>query len=399
MFDASNTDRKEIGVALRKGRGAIVTVIAIAALGLAACSSDGSGSADPDPSGGTTTTTEGGASTLAFRLTDAGCDPAVTEVAAGPVNFEVTGQSGAVTELEVLDGSSIIGEVENLASGLSGSFSLRLDPGEYTLYCPGGETERGTLTVTGTVATGGSASEQEQIAVDRYLAFVQQQADLLVDRTGRFVEAVQAGDVAQAQELFAWARIPYESIEPIAESFGDLDPAIDAREGDVPEQDWGGFHRIEQALWVDGTTEGMDEIAEQLLADVTTLRDRIAGIEVDVVQIANGSTELLNEVSASKITGEEDRYSHTDLIDFEANLNGSEAAFRAVAPLLEEADPDLKADIEQRFQEVRDALAVYGSGTEYVLYTDLTPADTQALSRAIDTLAEPLSQVASTIVA
>ena len=44
--------------------------------------------------------------------------------------------------------------------------------------------------------------------------------------------------------------MPYERVEPVAESFGDLDPRIDARANDVPKSKWTGFHPIERRLWV-----------------------------------------------------------------------------------------------------------------------------------------------------
>lgn len=89
-----------------------------------------------------------GAKKLSFKLTDAGCVPHSAKAPAGPVLFEVENDgASAVTEFEVLEGDTILGEKENLSSGLSGSFSLTLDAGRYTLYCPGGSDERGTLTI------------------------------------------------------------------------------------------------------------------------------------------------------------------------------------------------------------------------------------------------------------
>ena len=131
-----------------------------------------------------------------------------------------------------------------------------------------------------------------------------------------------AGDIAEAKDLFAYAREPYERIEPIAEAFGDLDPAIDAREGDVPEAKWTGFHRIEKALWVDEDLTGMAPVAKKLVADVRLLQELTRQVDLEPAQVANGASELLGEVANSKITGEEDRYSHTDLWDFEANVEG-----------------------------------------------------------------------------
>jgi len=89
-----------------------------------------------------------GAKKLSFKLTDAGCVPNSAKAPAGPIAFEVENAgTSAVTEFEILEGDSILGEKEDLSDGLSGSFSLTLDEGSYTIYCPGGSEERGTLTV------------------------------------------------------------------------------------------------------------------------------------------------------------------------------------------------------------------------------------------------------------
>lgn len=341
-----------------------------------------------------------GVQTVAIALTDAGCEPYELEVAAGPTKFQVTNKDAeAVTEAEVMDGSRILGEVENLTPGLSGSFTLDLAPGSYTLYCPhGDEHERGTLTVSGATASPAAAEPASQAAVEQYRQYVVEQAGMLVERTTEFVASVKAGDVATAKEQYAWAREPFERIEPVAESFGDLDPAIDAREGDVPEAEWGGFHRIEQALWADGSLDGMGPVADQLLADVQRLRAQVGESDLGVAQIANGAVELLNEVSASKITGEEERYSHTDLVDFAANVEGARAAFDAVQPILAGRDAALAGAISDAFAAVDDALDDYAAGDSFVPYTDLTAEDTRLLSQAIDALAEPLSRVAEQVV-
>jgi iron uptake system component EfeO len=348
----------------------------------------GCGSGEDPPSGG---------EVLSFELTDAGCAPGSASVPAGPVTFEAenTG-TGAVTEIEVLEGDAILGEKENLAEGLSGSFSLNLEPGKYTIYCPGGSAERGTLTVTG--RSGGAATASERAAVDQYRAYLEQNTDELVAKTQPFVDAVIVGNVARAKSLYPAARIPYERIEPVAESFGDLDPRIDARENDVPAKQFGGFHRLEKALWGEGATAGMGPVARQLLADVEDLQQRVKTVDLEAAQIANGANELLGEVSASKITGEEERYSHIDLVDFEANVEGAEAAFKAVKPLLEETDADLTSEIEASFEDVYASLKPYRRGDGFVSYTELTQADTRKLAQEIDALAEKLSQVPAQIV-
>lgn len=241
------------------------------------------------------------------------------------------------------------------------------------------------------------ANPKVEAVVADYRDYLQQNADELVATTEPFVAAVVAGNLAEAKQLYAAPRIPYERIEPVADSFGALDPKIDARENDVAAGEFEGFHRIEKALWEEGTTAGMAPVAEQLQRDVEALAAKVKGVELQPVQIAEGANGLLGEVSASKITGEEERYSHIDLVDFEANVEGSETAFEAVKPLLDESDPDLAAEIESHFKAVFNSLEPYRTEDGFVSYTELTKADTRKLAREIDALAEELSQVPAAI--
>jgi iron uptake system component EfeO len=338
-----------------------------------------------------------GAKTMTFKLTDAGCEPHDAKAAAGPINFEIENAGTAkVTEMEIMDGETILGERENLSEGLSGSFALTLEEGEYTIYCPGGDDERGTLTVTGKLKT--ENSPEIEAAIAQYRKYLEQNTDELVKATKPFVAAVVAGNVEEAKALYPVARVPYERIEPVAESFGSLDPRIDARENDVPKSEWEGFHVIEKALWVDDTAQGMAPVAEQLEADVAELAKKVETVDLQAVQIANGANELLGEVSASKITGEEERYSHIDLVDFEANVEGSESAFEAIEPLLSAKNPELAKEIEADFKAVYASLEPYRDGAGYVSYEELTAADTRKLAQGIDALAEKLSQVPAEIV-
>jgi iron uptake system component EfeO len=360
--------------------GALAATCVAAALALAAC---GGGQKSA------------GGHSVDVKLTDAGCDPAELRLGAGPTTFEVTNDGAdAVTEFEILDGDRIVGEVENLAPGLSGHFSLTLKPGRYTLYCPGGTSaERGPLVVSGKAS---GTSTAAAAAVARYRRYIEAQTVLLVTKTRRFVQELEAGDIEGAKAAYADARVPYERIEPVAESFGDLDPAIDARAGDVSKAKWTGFHPIEQFLWVRGAT-GPKTLRTKLMDDVLDLQRRVQTIELEPAQVANGSVELLGEVSKSKITGEEERYSHIDLVDFEANVQGAKAAYQSVRDLVEAKRPSLAKQIDDRFADVDSALAPYRTGTGFVAYTALSKADTRGLSRSIDALAEQLSEVVAVV--
>src|SRR5918997_7137801 len=130
-------------------------------------------------------------------------------------------------------------------------------------------TEETTEETTAAVEVGGTPELAE--AADEYEEYVVEQVGLLEERTKGFTDAVLAGDVEKAKKRFGPAREPWERIEPIAASLGDYDPNIDAREGDVPDEDWRGFHRIEKSLWVENTTEGQEGYARLLLENVRSL--------------------------------------------------------------------------------------------------------------------------------
>jgi iron uptake system component EfeO len=132
----------------------------------------------------------------------------------------------------------------------------------------------------------------------------------LTAATRPFVAAVIAGGIPRAKALYPATRVPYGRVEPVAGSLGDLDPRIDARQNEVAATEFRVPHRLEKALWEEGTTKGMTPIAKALLADVEELQRRVRSVKLQAAQIVNGANELLSEVSATKITGEEERYSH-----------------------------------------------------------------------------------------
>jgi iron uptake system component EfeO len=236
-------------------------------------------------------------------------------------------------------------------------------------------------------------SPELDAAARRYQDYVNGQSELLVDRTAGFVAAVKGGDVEEAKRLYAPSRVPWERIEPVAEKFGTLDPEVDAREGDIPKQQWTGFHRIEQALWVEDTAEGQAEYATELMSDVERLEREVDDVKLQASDPVFGAVELLNEVSATKITGEEERYSHTDLYDIAANVEGAEVAFDFVKPVVRKQDPELVRELEARFEDVEREIEPYRRGDGWVSYEKVDGEQRRELSQKIDALAEPLSGV------
>jgi iron uptake system component EfeO len=233
--------------------------------------------------------------------------------------------------------------------------------------------------------------------IAEYKTYVTRQVDLLVSATASFTAAVKAGNLTEAQGLYAPARQYYERIEPIAELFNDLDSGIDARADDFEKKEedptWTGFHRIEKALFADKTTDGLAPLADQLDADVKTLRQRIAGLTIPPKAMVGGAADLIEEVAATKISGEEDRYGHTDLWDFQANIDGAQKIVDLLRPLLTPRNPELVARIDANFVRVDKVLAKYRSAAGFMPYDKVAPADRTALKGPITLLAEDLSQL------
>jgi iron uptake system component EfeO len=260
-----------------------------------------------------------------------------------------------------------------------------------------GDGIRNALTVSGE-SQQLSDDEQLQAAVTDYTRYVGSQVTALQEQTQAFVAAVKGGDVAGAQALYPVARTYWERIEPVAESFGDLDPRVDARENDVAEgETWTGFHVLERDLWVTGDLSQSGPVADQLVADIDELATRVQDLQLQPLDLANGALALLDEIASGKVTGEEERYSHTDLWDFQANLDGSQAAVQALRPAIAEADPDLATALDAAFADTQAELAQYASGDGFVLYTALTPEQVQGLSDSLNALAAQVSQVPAVV--
>ncbi|ALJ21082.1 iron uptake system protein EfeO [Microbacterium sp. No. 7] len=363
------------------------------------------------------------------------CTVSAAQATSGTLTFEVSNSGTDVTEFYLLadDGLRIVGEVENIAPGASRTLTVVAQPGDYFTLCKpgmiGAGVGRAAFSVSGdAVALTGEDAEQKQQAVDLYAAFVKDQVGQLLPAVEEFVAAYQAGDDDTARELFPQVRAFYERIEPIAEALGDLDPKIDYREVDAVAEglDWTGFHRIEKDLWEpakdavnsDGapawqdwapsTPEQRADFGDLLLADVQELYDYVhsddfldALNEQGVAGLSNGAIALLDEVATGKITGEEDWWSGTDLWDFAANVEGSKMAFSLVEDFVRAKGDDgaaLADDIVAGYAALEEALAQHGSLADgFVNYAELTDADKRELSDLINALAEPLSQLTSTV--
>ncbi|HEY2166216.1 MAG TPA: iron uptake system protein EfeO [Jatrophihabitantaceae bacterium] len=382
-----------------------VTVLAVAAA-LAACSSSDRKSA---ASGAGGSSSSANPRAIAVTITSAdGCIPSTTSAPAGALTFTVTNKDAtAVNEVELQSGQRIVGEKENLPPGFSGSFSVNVNGGKYSLYCPGAKQENTSFTVTGSTPSGsGSTSVDALLAqgTKEYGTYVSGQMSYLVQTSKALDAALKGSNLTAAQAAYMKARPYYEKIEPVAESFtigkDNLDADIDARINDVPASQFEGFHRIEQGLFQARSLAGLATYGDGLVTNVEKLQSLTTGLTYKPFELANGAQELLDEVASSKITGEEERYSHIDLLDFEANDEAAEQAFADLQPALSKIDSSLTAQVAAAFAALDTLVDTYRTGTNpsgFALYTTLTDTDKQKLAAAVKAVQEPLSQVASKV--
>jgi iron uptake system component EfeO len=384
-----------------------VSVVALAGTALAACS--GSSGTDASNSAGTT----GAQSRVAHvTVTSAhGCTADHTEFPAGGITFDIVNRDAtAVSEVELLDGEQIVGEKENLPPGLHGSFAVRVVAGTYTLYCPGASPERSTIKVTGKSQIAQDSTEALlKTGASRYSQYVTTQVGYLVRGVEKLNTALHGTDLKAAQNAYMRARPYYERIEPVAESFtvgsgnssDNLDADIDLRIQDVVKgKPWTGFHPIERGLFQRESLAGLQDLGSGLLANVQKLQGKTKGLSYQPFELANGAGELLDEVATSKITGEEERYSHIDLCDFQANDEGAEQAFAALQPGLKRIDGALTDTVAAGFTALDKLVDTYrttANASGFVFYGALSRADKQSLSAAVSAVQEPLSKVASKV--
>jgi iron uptake system component EfeO len=392
---------------MRTRRLGVAAAIAAASLALMAsgCSSSGSSSKG---STGAAAASGDKSSTVKIDLTAQGCEPKPAKVPAGPIEFQVTNSgAGSVSEAELRtsDLAHILGEQENLTPGLSGGFSLTIQPGTYKVSCPGASQPHWTLTVTGT-ATGPSWQSNPQLAtaVQGYAGYVKQNTANLVSHTQTFCQAINAQDMNQAKVLYPQARVYYERIEPVAEVWGGLDTSIDGRwENPVAvKSQFTGFHRIEQMLWQDNSLTGASAMCAGLVKNEQQLLTLVSKAQYNPLEMASGATDLINEAGTSKISGEEERYSNTDLPVFAANVEASMKVVTLLQPYLQGKDSGLVPLIQQRDAAVQKLLANLRATpgydqTGYVEYTTVTKADRRQLSAAVNALAEAMSQMSAQV--
>ncbi|MFJ8002853.1 iron uptake system protein EfeO [Streptomyces fagopyri] len=359
---------------------------------------------------GCTEKSEAGAGdAIQVTAADSKCTTSTKSVPAGQVTLKIENKGSQATEVEILfPDDRIVSEKENIGPGTKYTLTAEVKAGSYEIACrPGmkGLGVRQKLAVTG----GNVAKRDPRLdkAVAAYREYAQEQADATIPKVQTFADAVKAGDIEAAQQAFAPSRVGWESTEPIAESFGDIDPKTDTRaDGLEKDQKWTGWHALEKSLWADKKIGAEQKtLADQLVTDLKDWQKRVGKAEITPTSMANGAKELLDEVATGKVTGEEDRYSHTDLSDFKGNVDGAQKSYELLKPVAQENDKALTTELDKQFAALNTVLDKYRSTDArdkamngFVSYDKVTKGQRKELSDAVNALAEPLSKLAAAVV-
>ncbi|MET9403224.1 iron uptake system protein EfeO [Kitasatospora sp. NPDC002965] len=375
----------------RRSTAATLLTLAVATAALAGCSQKKDDKAGSDA--------------VKVNATDTACEVSKATFPAGHIVLDIANKGSKTTEVYVYAaGDKIVTERENIGPGTKATVNAEIKAGSYEIACkPGmvGDGIRQKITVTG---EGSAAAVDPRLtaAVDAYRTYAQEQADATVPAVEAFAAAIKGGDLERAKSLYAPSRTGWERTEPVAESFGDVDPKTDTREdGLEPGQEWTGWHKLEKSLWVDAAVgDAEKKLADQLVVDLKDWQKRIPEAEITATGMANGAKELLDEVATGKVTGEEDRYSHTDLADFAANVEGAKKAYELLKPVAAEKDAALAKTLDSEFAALEALLAKYKQADgSYTSYEKVTEAERKTFSDAVNALGEPLSKLAAAVVA
>lgn len=377
---------------MRAVRLSLVTATAVAALtAVTGCTEKGS-------SGGSDRVID-------VTATDSKCEVSKKEFPAGHLELAIENKGSKVTEVYVLfPDDRIVTERENIGPGTKHKVTAEIKAGDYTIACKPGMKGEGIRQAV--KATGGTAAKRDprlDSAVAAYRQYAQEQADATLPLAKTFAAAVKAGDVEAAKKAYAPSRIGWERTEPVAESFGDIDPKVDVREDGLEDgQKWTGWHRLEKSLWHDKKITAADKtLADQLITDLTDWQQRVGKADITPTSMANGAKELLDEVATGKVTGEEERYSHTDLVDFKANVEGAEKSYELLKPVAQENNAALVTELDKQFAAIDTLLDKYRADKtsyDFTSYDKVGEADRKQLSDGVNALAEPLSKLAAAVV-
>ncbi len=331
------------------------------------------------------------------------CDPNELTVPAGRASFRIVNRSERAVEWEILDGVLVIEERENIAPGLSQVINANLQPGDYAITCGLLSNPRGVLHVTPTAASDAAAKAKPSMVafvgpLSEFRVYLATQGSALIKAVTALNQAITSGDLAQAQALYLPARAAYQRLAPAAQRLAELDNSINARADyfEKREQDpaFVGFHRVEYALFQQRSLDGLNPVAERLLADVTTLKQQLLAQSLPPEQLVSIVVRNLNTLADVRAaSGEEERYSHADLGGFAGNLETAHKVVELLRPMLSKSAPELLPKIDAALSDFDSVLNSFKVKDGYATYDTVSGAQRKQIADKAKALADALDGI------
>ena len=331
------------------------------------------------------------------------CEPNALTVPAGRASFRIVNRSERAVEWEILDGVLVVEERENIAPGLSQVINANLQPGDYAITCGLLSNPRGTLHVTPTAASDAAAKAKPSMVafvgpLSEFRVYLAVQGSALIKAVTTLDQAIASGDLAQAQAQYLPARAAYQRLAPAAQRLAELDNQINARADyfEKREQDpaFVGFHRLEYALFQQRKLDDVAPIAQRLLTDVTTLKEQLLAQSLPPEQLVSIVVRNLNNLAEVRAgSGEEERYSHSDLNGFAANAQTARKVVDLLRTMLSKSSADVLANVDQALGDFDSQLNAFKSADGYVSYDAVTAAQRQQIAAKAKALATALDGI------
>lgn len=339
-------------------------------------------------------------------VTAHGCEPNALTAPAGRRKFEIRNASERPVEWEILNGVMVVAEKENIAPGFRATVSAELQPGAFEMICGLLSNPRGTLTVTPsqelTVADASAPTMRAFLGpLAEYQFYLGMQSNTLAEGAQSLAGAIKAGDLDAARAAYATARAPYKRLETVAYRFSDLvnrlNPVPDYLAKREADPAFTGFHRLAYGLFEKNSLDGLQPFADQFVADLAALKDRLHDARLTPTDLVGGATRLADQLASGRIVSGEGGYSKTDLDDIAANLDGIGKIVELVTPVIQTSAPDAAAGVQTALAGAQSALASLKEGDRFKPFDAVDPAARASLAKAFQALAEALAKLAPAV--
>lgn len=232
-----------------------------------------------------------------------------------------------------------------------------------------------------------------QPAIKAYLDFTQTELAEMVKQLTQLKNSLKKGDLAAAQQAYIEAHLHYEAIRPIVILFGNTDRTINARADYFLEAEkdyrFTGFHLVEYQLFNRKDIQAALIAADELLMKARDLQKRVATETIEIPKLVQSSADFIEMILETKLAGEENIYSHSDLADIAANLRGSQQVVKVLTPFI---PPKTLQQIQDNQQKTNAIIQPYQlSSGSYQPYSQLSKKDKMALYSVLTQQAEILA--------